>query len=223
MKHKWEGAEEKLYTEEREGLLKGAQSGDRDPRKALRREKNLVFNEDTCLETERVRSKMIPSIVGVELKRRRELNKRRLGWRVAWWGATEKNGGLTLAGYERKTSILRPALQSNQSSMCGLRSSRDRGGGGPNGQIGSIKRAADGRRQGSREIIDEEGEKYRAKNGFLRNTSTDSKRTTFTILISHASAPIRKERLSPTSKATREACRNEFVEKGGVPDRIENF
>ena len=46
---------------------------------------------------------------------------------------------------------------------------------------------------------------------------------TFVILKNHASAPIRKERLSPTSKARREASRNEFVEKGGIPDRIKSF
>ena len=50
----------------------------------------------------------------------------------------------------------------------------DRGGGGPNGQIVSVKRAADGRRQRSREIIDEKREKYGAKNGSLWNNSTDS-------------------------------------------------
>ena len=43
------------------------------------------------------------------------------------------------------------------------------------------------------------------------------------ILINHASAPIRKERLSPTSKARREASRNEFMEKGGMPDRVKSF
>ena len=43
------------------------------------------------------------------------------------------------------------------------------------------------------------------------------------ILINHRSAPIRKERLSPTSKARREASRNEFVEKSGVPDRLKSF
>ena len=48
--------------------------------------------------------------------------------------------------------------------------------------------------------MDEEREKYRAKNGSLRNTSTDSKGTAFVILINHTSAPISKERLSPTSK-----------------------
>ena len=96
-------------------------------------------------------------------------------------------------------------------------------GGGPNGQIFSVKRAADGRRQRSRKIIDGEREKYRAKNGSLWNTSTDSKGTTFVILINHASAPVRKERLSPTSKARREASRNQFVKKGGMPDRVENF
>ena len=107
--------------------------------------------------------------------------------------------------------------------MYGLHCSKDRWGGGPKGHIVSIKRAADEKRQRIRKIFDEEREKYSAKNGFLRNTSTDSKETTFVILINHASAPIRKERLSPTSKAAREASRNEFVENGGVPDRVKSF
>ena len=38
-----------------------------------------------------------------------------------------------------------------------------------------------------------------------------------------ASAPIRKKRLSPTSKARTEASRNQFGEKGGMPDRVESF
>ena len=50
-----------------------------------------------------------------------------------------------------------------------------------------------------------------------------SKGTTFVILINHASAPIKKERLSPTSKSRREASRNQFMEKGGMPDRVESF
>ena len=66
-------------------------------------------------------------------------------------------------------------------------------------------------------------EKYRAKNGSLQNTSTGSKGTTFVILKNHTSAPIRKERLSPTSKARREATRNKFVEKGRMPDRVKSF
>ena len=82
------------------------------------------------------------------------------------------------------------------------------------------KKAADRREQRSRKIINEEREKYRAKNGSLRNTS---KGTTFVILKNHRSAPVRKERLSPTSKARREASRNEFVEKGGMPGRVESF
>ena len=57
------------------------------------------------------------------------------------------------------------------------------------------------------EIIDEEKERHRAKNGSLWNTSTDSKGTTFVILKNHACTPIRKERLSPTSKARKEASR----------------
>ena len=45
-----------------------------------------------------------------------------------------------------------------------------------------------------------------------------SKGTTFVILINHASTPVKKERLSLTSKARREVSRNEFVEKGGMKD-----
>ena len=58
-------------------------------RKALRHGKNLVFSKDTCLEEERVRSKVTPRKVGVGLKRRRDPSRRRLGWRLAWWGSTE--------------------------------------------------------------------------------------------------------------------------------------
>ena len=62
-----------------------------------------------------------------------------------------------------------------------------------------------------------------AKNESLRNTSTDSTGVAIVILRNHASAPISKERLSPTSKARREASRNEFMEKGGMPDKIKGF
>ena len=66
-------------------------------------------------------------------------------------------------------------------------------------------------------------EKYRDKNGSLWNTSTDLKGANLVILLNHASASIRKERLSPTSKARRKASRNEFMEKGGMPDRVDRF
>ena len=137
-------------------------------------------------------------------------------------GIHREQGDLTFARIERKTPVLGPAFQSKQSSLCGLHRSGDRGRGGPNGQIVSVKRAADGRRQRSRKVIEEKREKYRTKNGSLRNTSTDSKEAPFVILINHAIAPIKKERLSRTSKARRQATRNEFVEKGGTPDRVKS-
>ena len=113
--------------------------------KALRRGKNLAFSEDTCLEKERVQSKVTLRKIGVELKREVGENTRRL----AWWGSTEKKE-------TSQTLLLRPVVQSNQSSLCGLYRSGDRGRGGPDGQIVSVKRAADGRKQRSREITDEE-------------------------------------------------------------------
>ena len=106
----------------------------------------MILGEDTCLEKERVLSKMIPRKVGMGLKRRRELNKNRWGWRLAWLGSTEKKEVSHLLGLREKEPVLRPALQSNQSSLCGLDRMRNRGGGeGPEGHIVNIKRAADGR------------------------------------------------------------------------------
>ena len=39
----------------------------------------------------------------------------------------------------------------------------------------------------------------------------------------YANGPITKQRLSQTSKASREASRNEFMEKGNMPDRVTSF
>ena len=71
------------YRRERDSL-EGPHEGAEIQRMALRRGKNLAFCEDTCLEKERVRSKVTPRKVGVGLKRRREPSRRRLGCRLAW-------------------------------------------------------------------------------------------------------------------------------------------
>ena len=78
-----------LYRRERNSL-EGHHEEAEIQRKALRRGQNLAFSEDTCLEKERVRLKVTPRKVGVGLKRRWEPSKSRLGWRLAWWGFTEK-------------------------------------------------------------------------------------------------------------------------------------
>ena len=76
------GRKTDLYRTERDSIG-GAHEEAEIQRKALRRGKNLAFSEDTCLEKERVRSKVTPRKVGVELKRRREPSRRRLSWRLA--------------------------------------------------------------------------------------------------------------------------------------------
>ena len=64
----------------------------------------------------------------------------------------------------------------------------------------------------------------------LRNTSTDSKGTTFVILKNYASAPRKgkieskgKERLSPRNKAKREASRNELRKRAGCQTDTKAF
>ena len=78
-----------LYKRDRDSL-EGPHGEAEIQRKALRRGKNLAFSKDTCLEKKRVRSKVTPRKVGVGLKRRREPSRRRLGWRLAWWGSMKK-------------------------------------------------------------------------------------------------------------------------------------
>ena len=83
------GRRKDLYRRERDSL-EGPHEEAEIQRKALRRGKNLAFSKDTCLEKERVQSKMTSRKVGMVQKRRWESSKRRLGWRLAWWGSTEK-------------------------------------------------------------------------------------------------------------------------------------
>ena len=101
----------------------------------------------------RVQSKVTPRKFGVELKQRRELNKRRLGWRLAWWGFTEKEAShfLRLRGRhhysdQRSNRIKAPCVASNTVGTERKKDQMDRSS--------AIKRAANGRRQRSREIID---------------------------------------------------------------------
>ena len=56
------------------------------------------------------------------------LNKKKVGLEVSLIGIHRKERGLTLARTEKKTPVLRPALQSNQGLKCSFHSSRDRGG-----------------------------------------------------------------------------------------------
>ena len=88
----------KSSIQNREGLHDEAEI----QRKALRREKNLAFSEDTCLEKERVRLKVTPRKVGVGLKRKREPSRRRWGWRLAWSGSTQKKEASHFLGLRGK-------------------------------------------------------------------------------------------------------------------------
>ena len=82
-----------LYRTERDTLV-GPHEKAEIQRQALRRGKNLVFSEDTCLEKERVRSKVTSRKLGVGLKRRQEPSRGRL----AWGGSTEKKEAAHLLG-----------------------------------------------------------------------------------------------------------------------------
>ena len=93
------------------------------------------------------------------MKRSRQLNKRKLGWRLAWWGSNEKMEDSHLLGLRGRHQYSDQRSNQNRAS-CVASPQWDQGGGGPNGQIVSVKRAADGRRQRKKKIIDEEREKY---------------------------------------------------------------
>ena len=91
------GQRKTLCRRERDSL-EGPHEDAKIQHKALGCGKNLAFSKDTCLEKERVRSKVTSRKVGAGLKWRWELSRRRLGWRLAWWGSIEKKDASHLLG-----------------------------------------------------------------------------------------------------------------------------
>ena len=117
-----------------------------------------------------MRSKVILRKVGVGLKRRWELNKKRLGWRLAWWGSTEKKEVSHLLKLRERISTQTGAPIETELLV--------------------------------RKIIDEK-RKVQDQEWILAEHLDGLERYDF--LINCTSMPIRKERLSPMSKARRKA------------------
>ena len=163
------GRRKALYRKERDSL-EGSHEQAQIQRKVLRRGKNLAFSEETCLEKEIVQSKVIPRKVEVGLKRRQELNRKRWDWRLAWWGFTKKKEASYFLGLRGRHQYSDQLSNQNRAPCMASTAVRTVGEGGPNGQIVSIKRAAHGRRQRSKKIVDEKRENYKAKNGSLLYT-----------------------------------------------------
>ena len=79
-----------------------------------------------------MQSKVTLRKIEVELKQRKELNKEVVGLEVGLVGIYPE-GDRTFARTERKTPVCRPVLESNQGLLSSLHSSRNQGGGGPDG------------------------------------------------------------------------------------------
>ena len=138
------GRRKNLYRRER-GSSEGPHDEAEIQRKTLRCGKNLAFSKDTCSQKERVPSKVTTRKVGVRLKRRRETSRRRLGWRSAWWGSTEKKEASRLLGLRGRHQYSDQRSNQNRAPCAASTAVGTEGEGGPNGQIVSIKRAVDGK------------------------------------------------------------------------------
>ena len=86
-----------LYKTERDSLG-GPHEEAETQRKALGRGKNLAFSKDAFFRKGKSAVEGDPKKVEVGLKWRREPSRRRLGWRLAWWGFTEKKEASHLLG-----------------------------------------------------------------------------------------------------------------------------
>ena len=153
MKQVRRGRRKDLYRTETDSL-EGPNEEAEMQRNASRRGKNLAFSEDTCLEKKRVRSKVTPTKVGVGLKQRRDPSKRRLGWRLAWWGSTEKEEASHFLGLRGRHQYSDQLSNRNRapcvaSTTVGTEGRRTKW---PDRQR---KGSSYGRRQRSRKIIDE--------------------------------------------------------------------
>ena len=66
-------------------------------------------------------AKAAPRKVVLELKRKEKLNKKMVELENSMLGIHQKKRGIRFPRIEKKTPVLRPALQSNHSSLCSLR------------------------------------------------------------------------------------------------------
>ena len=86
-----------LYKKERDSL-EGPMS--KQTREGLRPQRRYMFRkEKSTLEND-------PEKFVVEIKRRKKLNKKKWGWRLAWWGSNEKKEALHFLGKEEEASTL---------------------------------------------------------------------------------------------------------------------
>ena len=69
--------------------------------------------------------------------------------KISLVGIQPKEKGLAFGRIEKMTPVLKVTLQSNQSSLCGLFSTKYRVVKGPDGQVVSIKTTADEKREDS--------------------------------------------------------------------------
>ena len=107
--------------------------------------------------------------------------------------------------------------------MCGLHRVGDRCGGGPSGQIVSIKKAANGSRHKSWKIIDEEREReVQGQERILVEHLNGLEKNDFGDFDKPRKRAYQKGKIE-FNEQRREASRNEFVEKGGMPDRVKSF
>ena len=106
----------------------------------------MAFSEDTCLEKKRsaVAGDLKKSWGGIETEAGVELEE--IGLEVSLV-EMQREKGLTFARVERKTVVLiRPCPSRIRAPCVASTAVGTDGGGGPNGQVVSIERAADGRR-----------------------------------------------------------------------------
>ena len=120
--------------------LEGPHEEAEKERKAFRQGKNLAFSEDAWLKEERVQLKVTPRKVSVPLKRRQELNKRRLWWKLAWWGYTERKEASRLLGLRERHRYSDQGCNQNRAPCMASTTVGTEWEEKQNGQIVSIKR-----------------------------------------------------------------------------------
>ena len=141
---------------------------------------------------------------------------------LAWWGSTEKKEASHLLELRGRHQYSDQRSNLNEAPCVATTAV------GTKGKEDQMARSS-----AQREQLTEgrEAGKSLMKRGKRTGLRTDPcgtprrtrKEAAFVILINHTIAPVRKERLSPTSKARKKTSQNQFVEKGGMPDRVKSF
>jgi len=156
------------------------------------------------------------------VKRKRRPRERKARFQAGLERINRKEGDLAFRRAQRKRPMTRPFGNNDQRPLYLGRSGGHRGVGRPNSQVISKERKMNRRRKRGRKIIYKDKKKRWAKNGSLGDPKSAPKGAAERTFVSYSYTAIGEKGLDPAHETRGKTDGQEFVKKGGMPNRIES-